>query len=305
MPEVIVVGDVDTDLFYIVPHIPTWDEGILVDEGYEVPGGKGGNTAATLSRLGVSTGIVASIGDDRYGVIATEGLKQKSVDVSGITIVPGGKTYYCIMMLDDTGEKAILVIRSELLYPSQQMLSDKQAYISSGKHVHFIGIDPERMQVAMARAKGHGLSVSVDLDAAYQGLDACMPAIKQADIVFINRRGYENLFPGKGIRDAVKELKKLGPSIVVITTGSQGGVAYDGMNLVEFPAFHVKVKDTTGSGDVFSGAFVYCYLNKHELKDSLRFASAAAALSTSAIGGQGAIPTASEVFEFLDQHATM
>lgn len=305
MPEVIVIGDVDTDQFYIISHIPTWDEGILVDEGYEVPGGKAGNTAATLSRLGLSTGIVASVGDDRYGEIATRGLKEKGVDLSGMITVPGGKTYYCIMMLDGTGEKAILVIRSELLYPSQQMLLEKESYIASAKHAHFIGIDPGRMQAAMERAKKHGLSVSVDLDAAYQGLDACLPAIRQADVVFVNRQGCKTLFPGKDLREAARELKALGPSIAVITAGSQGVVAWDGSHLEEFPAFHVKVKDTTGSGDVFSGAFINCYLKKQTLSASLRFASAAAALSTAAIGGQGALPSLSEVLEFLDQHASM
>lgn len=47
MPEVIVVGDVGIDQFFVVPHIPVWDEGVLVDEWYEYSGGKGGNTAAS------------------------------------------------------------------------------------------------------------------------------------------------------------------------------------------------------------------------------------------------------------------
>lgn len=303
MPEVIVIGDIDTDQFYVVPHLPTWDEGVLVEEWYEHPGGKGGNTAAALSRLGTSAGIIAAAGDDRFGQIALEGLKSKGVDTGGVIIVPGGQTYYCIMMLDTTGEKAILVVHTDLTYPTPEMMQGQQAYLASGRHAHFIGIDPGRMSGMMQLAKELGLTVSIDLDAAYQGLEACRPAIALADIVLVNRQGAERIFPGKDRRQAAAELRQMGPRVAVITAGSQGAVGCDETQTVETPAFKVKVKDTTGAGDVFSGAFVHGYLLGWPLETSLKFASAAAALSTAAIGGQSALPTESEVWEFLKQPA--
>lgn len=304
MPAVIVIGDIDTDQFYIVPHLPAWDEGVLVDEWYEKPGGKGGNTAAALSRLGTSTGIIAAAGDDHFGKIAIEGLKSSGVDTTGITIVPGGQTYYCIMMLDATGEKAILVVHTELTYPSPQMMHQQSAYLATARHAHFIGIDPGRMSGAVHLARQLGLSVSVDLDAAYQGLEACRSVIEPADIVLVNRQGAERLFPGADRRQAAANLRQMGPLVAVVTAGSQGLVGCDGAQTVELPAFNVKVKDTTGAGDVFAGAFVHGYLQGRPLASSLRFASAAAALATAAIGGQGALPNESEVMDFLKQHPT-
>ncbi len=302
MPEVIVVGDIGADQFYIVPHLPAWDEGVLVDEWYERPGGKGGNTAAALSRLGTSAGIIAAAGDDHSGKVAIEGLKSNGVDTRGITIVPGGQTYYCIMMLDATGEKAILVVHTDLTYPSPEMMRQQSAYLASARHAHFIGIDPDRMSGAIRQAKELGLSVSVDLDAAYQGLDACRSVIEPADVVLVNRQGAEQLFPGADRRQAAANLLQIGPSVAVVTAGSLGVVGCDGTQTVELPAFNIKVKDTTGAGDVFAGAFVHGYLQGRPLAFSLRFASAAAALATAAIGGQGALPTESEVMDFLKQH---
>lgn len=305
MPDVIVIGDIDTDQFYIVPHLPTWDEGVLVDEWYERPGGKGGNTAAALQRLGNSTGVMAAAGDDHFGNVAVQGLNAGGVDTAGIIIQPGGDTYYCIMMLDPTGEKAILVVHTDLTYATPEMMRNKSDYLLSGRHAHFIGIDPGRMIEPARLAKENGLTVSVDLDAAYQGLEACKTLIEQADVVFVNQQGAERLFPGQETREIINRIREFGPSVAIITLGSQGVVAYDGSNWVTSSAFKVKVVDTTGAGDTFSGAFVHGYLRKWDLGQSLRFASAAAALSTLAIGGQSALPTEDEVLNFLQRHESV
>jgi sugar/nucleoside kinase (ribokinase family) len=299
MPEVIVVGDVGIDQFFVVPHIPVWDEGVLVDEWYEYSGGKGGNTAASLSRLGLGAGIITSAGDDHFGQVALDGLKSKGVDLGGVIVVPGGKTYYCIMMLDSSGEKAILVMRTDLIYPTPQMVLEKRDYLTSARHAHFIGIDPVKISASMHLAKELGLSISVDLDAAYQGLEASKTVIRQADIVLVNRQGAERFYPGKDIRYAAQEIGCMGPSLVVVTAGRQGAVGYDGSNIYETRAFDVKVIDTTGAGDVFSAGLVFGYLKGWKLDSSLKFASAAAALSTAAIGGQNALPTEAEVWNFV------
>lgn len=302
MPEVVVVGDIDTDNFYIVPAIPTWDEGILVTEVYERPGGKGANTASALSRLGIDTGMLSACGDDQFGAIAIGGLKNNRVDTAGVTIIPGGKTYYCIMMLDPSGEKAILVIDTGLIYPPKYVLQNQLTYLLTARHAHFIGIDPLRMAGTMKAAKEAGQTVSVDLDAAYQGLDACEQAIKWADIVFVNRQGAGTLFPDSDIDEALRKLLALGPSIAVITSGKKGACASDGSKIDHVPAFKVRVIDTTGAGDVFSAGFVYGYLKQWKLDKILRFASAAAALSVGGIGGQTALPTIEKIQAFLREH---
>jgi len=305
MPEVIVVGDVDADQFYIVPHLPVWDEGVLVDEWYEYPGGKGGNTAAALSKLGIQTGIITSAGDDHYGEVALEGLRNNGVDLNGVIVVPGGKTYYCIIMLDSTGEKSLLVVLTSLIYPTPQMVLGKQDILKSARHAHFIGINPVLMRDSIELAKKLGLSISVDLDAAYQGLEASQPLLTQADIVFMNQQGAARLYPGINLHDAVRAIRYLGPSIVVITMGRQGVIGYDGTNIIEQPAFNLRVQDTTGAGDVFSAGFVYGHLQGWNLETCLKFSSAAAALSTVAIGGQSALPTQSDVWKFINENSSV
>jgi sugar/nucleoside kinase (ribokinase family) len=302
MLDVIVVGDIDTDTFYIVPHIPQWDEGVLVHDVYEFPGGKGANTASALSKLGIQTGILSAVGDDRYGAIGLEGLKRNKVDTSGVIVVSGAKTYYCIMMLDATGEKAILVVDTDLIYPTPDILKEKTGYLKTGRHAHFIGIEPLRMANTMRIARESGMSVSVDLDAAYSGYEACLQAIQWADVVFVNRQGATNFFPDLELEEILFKIREAGPSIVVVTSGKDGAIGYDGKEYCHVPSYNVPVVDTTGAGDVFSAGFIYGYLQNWNLERSIQFGSASAALSIAKMGGQSALPTSQAVDDFIQQH---
>jgi sugar/nucleoside kinase (ribokinase family) len=236
-------------------------------------------------------------------MIGIEGLKRNKVDTSGVTVVSGAKTYYCIMMLDATGEKAILVVDTNLIYPTPEILKEKTGYLKTGKHAHFIGIEPLRMADTMRIAKESGLTVSVDLDAAYSGYEACLQAIQWADVVFVNRQGATGFFPNSELEEILYKIRKAGPSIVVVTSGKDGAIGFDGKKYCHIASYNVPVVDTTGAGDVFSAGFIYAYLNKWSLESSIRFGSASAALSIAKMGGQSALPSVNDVKEFIQQQA--
>jgi sulfofructose kinase len=87
----------------------------------------------------------------------------------------------------------------------------------------------------------------------------------------------------------------------VITRGGRGSIAFRASEPpVAVDSFTVDVKDTTGAGDCFSAAFIHGYLRQWPLRQTLVFASAAAALSTRAIGAQEALGTEGEVLAFLE-----
>jgi sulfofructose kinase len=62
--------------------------------------------------------------------------------------------------------------------------------------------------------------------------------------------------------------------------------------------------DTLGAGDVFHGAFALAITEKQELRQALRFASAAAALKCTRFGGAFAAPQRTEVEELLSHGQT-
>lgn len=92
---------------------------------------------------------------------------------------------------------------------------------------------------------------------------------------------------------------------VILTQGALGSTFFSKAGLsLHMPGFKVDVKDTTGAGDAFIGAFLSEMIKKdlvfseENVSNALRIANAKAALTTTQFGGMSAIPTESE-FEAL------
>ena len=68
---------------------------------------------------------------------------------------------------------------------------------------------------------------------------------------------------------------------------------------VHAPGFAVDARDTTAAGDTFNAALAVALTEGLPLKEGLRFANAAAALSVTRPGAQASIPSRTEVDAFL------
>lgn len=86
---------------------------------------------------------------------------------------------------------------------------------------------------------------------------------------------------------------------VIMTVGKDGVVYGEGNEVVHVPGFQVPVVDTTGAGDTFNGAFAAGRVEGLSIREAIRFANAAAALSVGKIGAQGGMPWRNEVEEML------
>ena len=89
--------------------------------------------------------------------------------------------------------------------------------------------------------------------------------------------------------------------VVIVTCGGGGCYCSHQKNgeAEHWPAFKVKAIDTTGCGDVFHGAYAAALARGMELKERIRFASAAAALKAAQHGGQAGIPSRAAVEALL------
>ena len=71
---------------------------------------------------------------------------------------------------------------------------------------------------------------------------------------------------------------------------------------VSVPAFKVEAVDTTAAGDTFCGSLAVALVEGKSLKESLQFASAAAAISVTRMGAQPSAPPRAEIDEFLKKN---
>ena len=85
----------------------------------------------------------------------------------------------------------------------------------------------------------------------------------------------------------------------VLTQGSRGALLLESGRFRRIAPHKVRVRDTTGAGDVFHGAFAAGLWHGLDLLASLRLASRAAALACTALGGLGRLMTEREMRKLL------
>jgi ribokinase len=92
---------------------------------------------------------------------------------------------------------------------------------------------------------------------------------------------------GRGVRD------------LLITLGSRGVLVSSAGGSEHVPGFAVDAVDTTAAGDVFNGALAVALVEERPLRDAVRFANAAAALSVTKMGAQASAPYRQEIERVL------
>jgi sugar/nucleoside kinase (ribokinase family) len=298
--DVIGLGDADVDIYLRVSHLPGRDEKIKAEESTLYPGGMVANFLVGLRRLGTPCGFHGLLGADEFGRIALNNLIANDIDTRGAIIRPQGKTYFCVILLDSSGEKSLVTAPTDCYYPQPEDLSSQ--LISEAQHLHTTADNLATLERAIDIARKHKLTISLDIE---PNADGCRPELRpllsNIDIVFIKKQALSLLTGEEDLTLALPRLLDLGVKIICVTMGGKGvTVAFDTITRT-IDAFPVPVIDSTGAGDAFSAAFVHAFLEKWSVVDAAQFASAAGAMSVSSYGGHAMAPTRAEVLAFLGQ----
>ena len=134
--------------------------------------------------------------------------------------------------------------------------------------------------------------------------------IPYADIIKISDEELEFITGKTDIKDAAPELLSAGRGkYVIYTKGADGAEIYTKDGMVEAPGYSIEVRDTTGAGDSFIGAFLFCILrdevddlnsvSKEKLYEYLDFANAYAANTSTKEGALAAMAAMDEIQEWI------
>src|SRR5215813_3556961 len=72
-----------------ISHLPAAGELVLADQLLLTIGGCASNVAADLVKLGVSAAVAGRVGDDAFGRIVADMLRERGVGVETLSVVPG------------------------------------------------------------------------------------------------------------------------------------------------------------------------------------------------------------------------
>jgi sugar/nucleoside kinase (ribokinase family) len=222
--------------------------------------------------------------------MALEGIETKH-----LIHMPGLVTPISAVMIDPSGERTIVTFRDPELWHVKlpdfdRLLDDCAAILTESRCAEFC-------TELCAEAVRRGIPVIVDVDRAMSLREGLLNA--STHLVFSSEPLQETADVSDDAQ-ALKKIAKLTPSFLAGTRGPRGTIWLDENGQIqETPAFPVHTVDTLGAGDVFHGALALAITEKQELRQALRFASAAAALKCTRFGGAFAAPQRAEVEELL------
>jgi sugar/nucleoside kinase (ribokinase family) len=111
----------------------------------------------------------------------------------------------------------------------------------------------------------------------------------------MNEEGWGKLCEASPSLSNPKDLLQFGPDIIVKTRGRQGCSVYTKHETTKVKAPDVKAVDSTGAGDAFAAAFTKKIIDGGPAEEAARYASTAAALSTTKMGAWASMPTDKEI----------
>jgi sulfofructose kinase len=293
--DVVCVGLASYDLVFQVGHHPGEDEKGLASKFLTCGGGPAANAAVAVSRLGLRSAFVGRLGRDEFGARHLQELVHEGVQTSGVTQDLAATPLSSILVKPD-GKRTVVHYRGgepaeDYARTDQTPPFDTKVVLTDG---HQLGLSLPWIEYAAER----GLETVLDAGSLHGGTEALFERVTYVVCSEQFAREYS------GHSDETLALTALqgGSRVIVLTLGERGLIwaAPGGSGYV--PAFPVDVRDSTGAGDAFHGAFAACLAWRFSWAETLRFASAVGALCCTKLGGRSGLPTYNEVQTFLVAH---
>jgi sugar/nucleoside kinase (ribokinase family) len=295
LPLFLCIGDLDVDVLIEVDRLPSRDGKVNGVVRQKAPGGMAGNVAAALARLGSRVRVLGRVGDDGDGAFAVSSLEQVGIDTSFVPQLAGVATFSCISLLTPDGEKSLVKLMTSAYRPDAGDAT--QAALEGVRHLHLTSIgDLDLCRCVVNAARTSGATASLDIERADCPDDAAalLEAVEGFDLVFCNAesRAFVDAALGRPLAGLVAAL--------VTTLGANGAQVETAEGPIASPGFTPKTVDTTGAGDCFAAACLHARLAlRLDWRRTLQFANCAAAISTTGLGAQSALPTADQVAAYL------
>ncbi len=263
--DVIGFGALNLDRLHRVDFIAKEDEESSILDLTESPGGSAANTIVGLARLGLKTGFVGKVAEDRAGELLLKDFTNENVDLSGIVISKTGRSGTVMGYVDKKGNRALYVDpgANDLLEFREIDLE----YASNTRFLHltsFAGRKPFQAQTEFAKAVSD-VEISLDPGTLYarKGLGSLKPIVEHCSVMFPS--GHEvKLLTGKDYEKGSKILTRKGVDIVAVKLGERGCYVTDGQESYVVEPYNVEVADTTGAGDAFCAGFLYGLIENKE-----------------------------------------
>jgi sugar/nucleoside kinase (ribokinase family) len=239
--------------------------GTIALDSLETPFGKvtdaiGGSAsyASIAASFFSKPGILSIIGKD-FPQEHIKYLNKRGISTAGVKI--GEKTFRWQGFYEYDMNEA-KTIRTELNSLQDYKVEVPEEY-RNAKYVFLANIDPELQLVAVSQIKNPELVVMDTMNFWIEHKkEQLLKAIDKADVLIMNEGEARQLFNTPNLVKAAYAALKLHPKAVIIKKGEHGSLLFTDHKHFNAPGYPLEnIKDPTGCGDCFGGAFIG-YLTK-------------------------------------------
>jgi ribokinase len=314
VPKVVVIGGTYVDMALRCSQIPAAGQSVTGSALSYTVTGPGPNQAAEAALCGCEVHLVSKVGGDPFAQMAKASLAEFGVNTDYLYTAEAKNTGILVTLVDCEGENADCLYCGANGALSEADIEAAEQVISEADVCLIHGRLPEQAIVTAIRcAEIHGRKIILNparpIEQPSQQNQALPIEYFAANILI------PNLFEAADITDQsaanTRTAKLIGSDLVargaraaVITMGKRGCMVVDRNGADHIPAFEVEMVDQTARGDAFAGALAaYCAV-KDDIREAVKFASAAGALACTKFGSIEALPAKAEIIELLQKEDT-
>jgi sugar/nucleoside kinase (ribokinase family) len=278
--DVVGLGTCNVDFINKVPRLLGPDDEVDVEKLVLSVGGSASNFTVWLSRLNISTGIIARVGKDYFGQTCAKKLHDEGVDTQRLLSIdaPTGMVFIAV---DPPGERSMYTFMGA--NAKFKLLKEDIDYIKSSKILHITGMYKEVVEEASKHA--NFLSLNPGTLLSEYGIKGLYKSIKRTNIIFLNKKEI-TILTGEEVNKGAQILLDTGIEMIVVTCGKDGAYLYTNDRVIHSPVKETVALDTTGAGDSFAAGFIASYIKDKNLRECLDFANQVA---SSCVGQFGAM----------------
>ncbi len=293
------------------------------------PGGAPCNVLAMLTKLGKKTAFIGKVGDDFFGRMLAETIREVGIDDSNLAYDHNIHTTLALVHTFADGDRDFSFYRN----PGADMMLSQQdvdmSMVNDTRIFHFGTLSMthegirEATKAAVLEAKKSGALVSFDPNLRpplWESLEDAKEQVRwglgYCDILKISDNEIQWLTGEESYTEGVKKIRReFSIPLILVSMGRDGSRAYyqqdekengTGIIVEGKPFIQENTIETTGAGDTFC-ACVLNYVLDHGLdnlsveglKEMLTFANAAASLITTRKGALRVMPGREEVEKLI------
>ena len=274
-------------------------------------GGDTVTTAVAIARLGGNPTYITKVGNDGFSEFIISSLQKENVDTSLIKTNDEQNGMYIVSNTQD---------KKELLYYKRKTAATKLSIedftedsIKKLKLIYSTGVvqslsasSRELVRESFRTAKENDVLTAYDPNYTSCFMNSSdtkeylEEIVEYTDIIFLSLKGDAvRLYDMDSVDKIMKHFWDLGVKIIIIKSHIDNGYYTGYKGDITFTEFYntTKAIDTTASGDVFNGGFIYALINGHAPNEATKFASVVSGLQTQNYGAIQAIPYLKTVME--------